>query len=443
MLNLLRLGTGVLLLPLLLHLPTNDLGLYYVLIGLQTFVPLLDMGFLTSIERAVGYAMGGASDLKQQGVAEAAKADCSPNYALLWKLLGVTRHLYTWLTLLVVVGFGMGGTYVVGLRVSEVSAPAQAWMAWAITLFACGFEMYAGWWSVYLRALNKVLQYSQILVLAFLIKFVLSCGLLLAGAGLLSVPVASLVSSLVARWLARRQCLNFLAGHPNPAAGKVETGDTLRTLWPNSWRTALHYLSGYLTSMANTAFICPIFLGLLAVASYGLSMNIVLICQSVASVWVQVKWPLISQLRARNELATVRQTFRQRIWLAYVTYASMAGVALLLHQPMLEWLGSGKTVVPNPWFCLLLINGALDMHFALWSTLLATGNRAPFLIPSLTTSLGSLMITTGLISGTDFGIGALVVGPLVAGCAFNYWYWPRMAARSIESSWMRLTLLRG
>jgi O-antigen/teichoic acid export membrane protein len=440
-LNFLRLGTGLLLLPLLLHLPTKDFGLYWVLLGLQALVPLLDLGFLTSIERAVGYAMGGASEIKRQGLPDGAGTNSSPNFALLWKLLSVTRSLYRWLTLFVLIGLGVAGTYVIGLRVHETSAPTQAWTAWAITLLACALEMYAGWWSVYLRALNKVLLYSRILVTAFLIKFVLSCLLLLGGAGLLAVPIASLVSSFVSRALARKEVVAFLAEHPHPATGKDEVRATLRILWPNSWRTALHYLSGYLTSSAN-AFICLVFLGLAVNAAYGLSLQIVLICQGMASVWVQVRWPLFAQLRAREDLAGLQQMFRNRLFLVHLTYAALAGLVLILHEPLLHWLKGGKAVLPSPWFPLLLLNGWLEMHYVLWGTLLTTENRAPFMVPSLCTSLTSLLITIGLIHFSAWGSGPLVVGPLVAGCAFNYWYWPRAAARSVKSSWFRLMVAR-
>ena len=439
--NFLRLGTGLLLLPLLLRLPTEDFGLYWVLLGLQAIVPLLDFGFLPSIERAVSYAMGGAADLKEQGPPEPAPPDAAPNYRLLWRLLHVTRVLYRWLTIIVLVGLGAWGTYAVGLRVQETSAPSQAWLAWGVTLLACALEMYAGWWSIYLRALNKVLLYSRILVTAFLIKFILSSLLLLGGAGLLAVPIASLVSSFASRALARKQVVAILAGHPHPVPSRDEVSATLRILWPNSWRMALHYLSGYLTSTAN-AFICLLFLGLAVNATYGLSVQITLICQSMASVWVQVKWPLFSQLRARQDLAALRRIFRQRLWLAQLTYTALACLALLLHEPLLHWLKSGKAVLPSPWFPLLLLNGWIEMHYAFWGTLLATENRAPFLVPSLLTSLGSVLLTIGLIHLAGLGSGALVVGPMVAGCAFNYWYWPRVGARSAKSSWLRLMFSR-
>ncbi len=430
-------GTGVILLPLLLHMPENDLGLYWVLIGLQALVPLMDLGFLTSIERAVGYAMGGATDLRSEGVTARGDGGGKPNYELLAKLLTVTRSLYRTLTLVVLVGLGAWGTFAVGFRVSETSSPLHSWIAWGITLVACAYEMYAGWWSVYLRALNRVLLYTKILVVAFLFKFLLSSALLLADAGLLAVPIASLVSSLLSRSMARRKCVEYLAGNANAPVDKADARAILKTLWPNSWRTGLHYISGYLISSANT-FICMAFFGLGTNASFGLTLLIVVICQSMSSVWVQVKWPLISQLRARNELPDLRSIFARRMWLAHGTFLALAGIALMFHEPLLKRLGSGKSVLPSPWLWLLILNGWLEMRCTLWSTLLATSNRTPFLVPSLLTSAASLAITFGLIGGTDIGVGALVLGPLIAGVAFNYWYWPQVAAHSASSSWIRM-----
>ena len=65
----LRLSTGLFLLPLLLRLPAPDFGFYYVLLSLTALVSLLDLGFAASFDRALGYAMSGATELKSQGTA--------------------------------------------------------------------------------------------------------------------------------------------------------------------------------------------------------------------------------------------------------------------------------------------------------------------------------------------------------------------------------------
>ena len=97
--NGLRLASGVLLLPLLLHLPASDFGFYYVFLSLVALAPLLDMGFLASIDRAISYAMGGATELRAQGMVPTGSMDAPPNFPLLWQLLDATRTLYRYLSL--------------------------------------------------------------------------------------------------------------------------------------------------------------------------------------------------------------------------------------------------------------------------------------------------------------------------------------------------------
>src|SRR6185369_1094268 len=84
--NGLRLGSGLILLPLVLNkLSTADLGMYYVLLGLAGFAPLLDFGFGPSIARFINYAMAGAESIQPHGLGQPVQA-AAPNYRLLWDL---------------------------------------------------------------------------------------------------------------------------------------------------------------------------------------------------------------------------------------------------------------------------------------------------------------------------------------------------------------------
>src|SRR5262245_15500625 len=143
----LRLSTGVLLLPLLMRMTDADFGFYYVLLAIVAMVPLMDLGLLASIDRAIGYAVSGADELKAQGTAAHAQPDAPPNFTLLWNLLHATRKLYRLLALVVLVLLGGWGTYMVNLRVAETSDARITWLAWGLTLLGGVFEMYSGWWN--------------------------------------------------------------------------------------------------------------------------------------------------------------------------------------------------------------------------------------------------------------------------------------------------------
>lgn len=438
-LNFMRLAFGLILLPLVLNtFTTADLGMYYVFLSLAALVPLVDFGFGPTIGRFVSYAMGGAASLQTQGLTASAVAT-GPNYALLWQLLYSARSIYRFLLLALVVILGTWGTYLVEIRINETSSPAQVRLAWFVTFAAALFEIYSGWWGVYLRGLNEVFIAARIDVMAMGLRLALAAALLVAGGGLLSIPLATLCSCLLQRQLSRRRCLQLLAGHSPPDTARIK--ETLAVLWPNTWRTGLIFVGGYLTVNGNTA-ICLHFFGLEANAQYGLSAQVLNIISGMAGVWTAVKWPILGQLRARHDLDGMLQVLRPRVWLQSLSFIIAAGGVLYFGPSLLDYIGDGKKVLPLGWFSLFAMTAFLDMQLGFWTKVIFLGNRLPFLWPVILSNALSPILSLSLIYFTSLGLGALVLGPFLAGSLFNYWYWPGYACRNLGSGLLEL-LFRG
>jgi len=431
-----RLASGLLLLPLLLKvLPTPELGIYYLFLQLFSLLPVVDFGFSVSVGRYVSYAMSGALELKPLGLVTH-REGTGPNLSLLWQLLHTTRRLFQFMSLTALVLMGGIGTWAVSVRIHDTSDPSVTWLAWGITLAAAVLEIYAGWWNVFLRGMNQVLASARISVFAYALKFLLSCVLLASGAGLLAVPVASIFSSALMRLLSRQRCLALLG--PAPGSGEAGRVHLLGILWPTSWRVGLQFMSTYLASHAN-GIICATVLGLAANATFGLSLQVTMVIQGMASVWTLVKWPIVGQYRAKGDTEGLRQVLWTRIWLQALSYIVMAIAAWFLGPLLLQWLGVDKTLLPGPLFAILLVTGFLDTNFSFWTTLLSMENRIPSLWPTVITNVCSLVIVLVLVTSTDLGLAALVVPPLLMGSLFGYWYWPLRGARSLQTSWLRYT----
>lgn len=431
--NFLRLASGLLLLPLLLKLlSAKDLGMYYAFLNLFAATTVLDFGLGPTLGRFASYAMGGATRLAAQGLAETA-AHPGPNFPLVWELLVTARALYRILAAAMFVLLGSFGSLLVWHKVAETSSPTLTWIAWGVCVLSAVCDLYFSFWNSFLRSLNQVLVSVRIMVLAYALRLALGCGLLLGGAGLLSVPVATLTTSLLIFALSRRACLKFLPAAQRPA--QVSWRKHFAILWPNSWRLGVYFTGIYLGTQAS-GLICVSVLGLEANASYGLSFQVVTIIGGLATVWTQVKWPYVGQLVARRDLAGIREVLWPRLWLVFLSYGVLAAGALLLGPRLLVWIGSGKTLLPALWFALLALNGLLEQSFSNWCTFIAQGNRLPMLWPSLITSATALGLNFLLVHLPHATPAWLVLGPLTAGLAFNYWYWPRFGARSLGLSWL-------
>ena len=114
----------------------------------------------------------------------------------------------------------------------------------------------------------------------------------------------------------------------------------------------------------------------------------------------------------------------------------MAGVGVGASPWLLEFLKTNKSVLPLQWMLLLTLNTLFEAHLVTWATFISLGNRLPFLSITILTNLVSLALSVTLMYSTSLGFGALVLGPLLANAAYNYWRWPMEGARMLHANWL-------
>ena len=439
--NGLRIASGLFLLPLILRvLPDPDLGMYYVFLSLSALVPLVDFGFSSSLSRYVSYATSGARTIQAQGMARLEKTS-GPNFELLWDLYRVANRLYAVLALILLVLLAFWGTYLVELRVAETSSPTATRIAWVVTLTATIFDIYSNRFINYLFAMDHVRTGTRYGVVAYTVRLAATATMLLCGLGLLSLPLGTFIGSFIQRGLARRRCLQLLSSQTIEPSKKVDFVKYLKVFWPNTWKVGIQCMSGYLTVNANTA-ICLHVLGLESNLKYGLSVQLLGIATTMANVWLSVRWPQVSMFRARHDAVAVRKALWPRFWLTTVSFGVLAGGIVLVGPSMIQMLSPTKTLLPTNWLALLAVTTFFDLQFTVWTTLILTENRMPSLWPTVATNLLSVTLSITLVHFTSLGLGALVLGPLIAGSLFNYWFWPFYAARGMDTSLLRFLFAR-
>ena len=439
-LNVLRAGSGVILLPLLFReLSKSDLGMNGVLFSLAGLALIVDFGFGPTIDRFISYAMSGAKTLEAHGVPQRTESQ-KPNYELLWELLEATRQLYRYLTVILFFALGIGGTIIVEnlIRTEHALHPEFSLLmprlAWAATFLAILLDIYSNWWGIYLRGLNEVRVATKVAALATIAKFVISVVLLLSGAGLLSLPIASMVSSFIQRRYARLRCLKLLP--QKPPMEHFELKKLLAVMWPNSWRLGVQLMSTYMITQVNT-LVCAHVYHLEASAKYSYSVQLMGYASMIASVWISIKWPLIGQYQARHDHAMIQRVLWPRIWLQTGTFFVLAAGVVFVAPRLLHWIGKGKELMPLMWLLCLAFSAFMDLQMSTCGTLIATGNRLPFIWPGIITNVSSMILSLILLRFTSLGPGALVIGPIIANSLFNYWYWPPFAARGLKTTLFR------
>ena len=423
--TLLRTGGFFLILPLILRkIPSDQIGMWYVFLGIAQFSAIVELGFAPNISRFASYFMGGAEAPRSLGIATPSSLKGQPNLSGLAGLTRMSRRLYPLLALAMgsIMTFG-GGLW---LYVHFHEAFWNFSIAPAFFLFAMGMtvSMYGYFWISLLFGVDRVRQGQQIFAVGMMLNYLVCAVGLFLGTGLYALALGQIVLALYPRWASRRVIQSdFLKGIASPQSV------SWRDLWPMTWRSGLCSFGAYLSLPAMT-LVCAQTTGLADTARYGISLQLALVLHSLSGSWMSAIWPRISSMRVRGEIAAVRSLIRVRLAMSAATYFFGAVTACLLAPAALHLFRSKTDFLPLPLLILLMGVVGIDFLMGLGNAILLTGNHVPHLQASMVT--GVLAILFAFFLGRWIGLTGIVLAPLCAQCLYNLWNTPRLCWRDLH-----------
>jgi O-antigen/teichoic acid export membrane protein len=380
----LRAGGALFVLPMILRsLPSEQLGMWYVFGSLGSFAALLDVGIGPMATRVAGYLWAGATRIQAFGLhsKDEATPDGQPNYPGLRDLATTLRRYYKFLGVSVFLIMLLAGGSWVWYKSMALNSRATIRGAYVLWCLSALLNFTGDLWPNLLSGLGEVRLAQKISLAGLVAYYVVAITGLLIGIRIWALVLGNLLMGLMTRqtgrWIVRKR----LAGDGVSSGGKFSP-DLLKTMWPNAWRIALVSLGAFLIVQANT-LICSAFLDLKTTASYGLTMQVVMLISMLSSTWVVVKMPLINQWRAQHRILEIADLFAKRVRLAMITYAMGAMSFLVIGSRLLASLHSKTHLIALGPLILLLATQMLETHHSLYGALVLSENRNPFLRPAL------------------------------------------------------------
>jgi|688.fasta_scaffold05981_8 O-antigen/teichoic acid export membrane protein len=422
--TLLRTGGFFLVLPLVLKkIPTEELGVWYVFLGIAQFSGIVELGFAPNISRFASYFMGGAPGPRSLGIDHATEEGNEPNLAALKGLAEMSMNLYP------KIGATMGIIMTVGGGTWLHYKFGDAFWSWRVApaffLYAAGMtmNMYGYFWMNLLFGVDRVRQGQQIFALGLVLNYLLCVAGLLLGAGLYALALGQVALALVPRFMARRIVTSdFLS--VTPALQKV----SWRDLWPMTWRSGVGAFGSYL-SLPVMTLVCAQVVGLADTASYGLSLQLAFMLHGLSATWMAVTWPRMGAMRVSGDYSKIRTLITKRLGLSLLTYLiggfvawSIAPGALHLFHSKTQFLG------PVPLALLLTVVG-VDCFLGLCNAILLTGNHVPHMKVTLLTGVAAVLVAFPL--GHYCGIVGIIIAPLCAQALMNLWYTPLLCIKDL------------
>jgi len=414
-----RVGANVLLLPFVLkRLSEAEQALWWVFVAWGAAANLADFGFGQSLSRVYSYLFAGAQDFDTEGLRPPPERR-EPNLPRLRVLNATVGYLYSRLSLAGIALLALGGSFFIFQKAQAAANPLALWICWGCYVGVVGYSLATTRWYIACQGVNRVRELQASNLWSGLAYLVSASILLLWHWGLFAMVAATALRGLIAHWICRsafHRAVPQVAGRREPPEMQM-----LRKLWPNARKFGVLSLGVYLVYQANV-LICSHYLGDTATASFGLTAQVGAFLTSFSALWLVVKWPEITMLRAQGRLREMGVLFARRLTWVMGTFLIGAVLLVLLGNRLLEWKGVPTRLLPLSCLVVYLFYLGQQLFYVQFGSLTFTENVVPFYKLSLFTGLGVFLLSAALTWW--LGLWGLISGPLVATMVVCTWYVP-------------------
>lgn len=410
----LRLSSGALLLPFILHkIPSAEMGVWYVFLSLGAIGPIFDMGFSSTLARFAAIFQAGALEATAHGLPKANQGG-EPNLDGLSDLYSVARCIYGIISILLSMALAIIGPLLVfDPQKPEMVAASSSW-AWWLFVIASGSSVYAQFANTMLRGTGRIVSSQLIQIISTVLYMTIVVIFVALGMGIISLAIGMLMNNIVVGTLSRRTL--FLTGVN--ACSKVNL-ELFKKMVPSSWRMAVVSIGAYFILHSNT-LLCGRFLPLNETASYGLSNQLTSILESIAGIFVSVKIPEFTRIAVLGDITSLRHTFFRALGIGSALFFLGSLVLLFVTNPILTLLGSKTVLLPMPMMLLFVCYRFLEFHHVQYASLVISENRVPFVLPAILA--GALIFGIGFYSVKIFGLWGLLITSAGVQLVVNNWY---------------------
>ena len=420
---------NVLLLPIVLHFLTiEEMGLWYVFMNIGVLVAMVDFGFSPQLARFVTYAYAGADVLVKEGISSGYQG--KPNLNLLYKLLRVSRIIYCFLALFVLVLMLTIGSYYV-YSISSIFPIYNTFVAWFIFCIATFINILYCYYATFYRGIGDFVTINKAVLASKLLQIFISFIGLYYGGGLIAVSIAYLLSGIIFRVILGLKIKTFVLYNPIQIKPKFDM-QILKSIWHNSWREGMVTLSRFLVLQSNT-ILCSLYIGLSDTASYALAVQLFTIISSISLIYFTTNSPRLNTLRVTNQLED-RKTLLSKLWVSYIgSYLLLVGLLYLFGIPILEYIKQGIMLDRNLLLVVTLFM-FLESNHSLFASYISTSNKIPYLKSYLLSSICGVLLSILFLEYTNLGIWGIILAHLFIQLIYNDWKWPSEVLREFKIS---------
>ncbi|MFI3296958.1 MAG: O-unit flippase-like protein [bacterium] len=429
-----KIGAGVLLFPLILKaLPSEAVGIWTIFTSITTIVLLFDFGFNVSFARNISYIFSGVQGLKKLGFESVKDANIAEiDASLLKNTIRAMHHFYSRMAIaLFVVFITLGSYYIYTVAQDYQGDKIEVYISWLVVCLVSCYNLYTQYFESLLNGQGLVKRANQIVLIGNVLYITLASVLILFDFGLLAVVSSQALSVIVVRILSYR---SFFTPQLRAKLSDAQEGDymqVLKAISPNAVKMGLTTLGGFIITRASV-FIGSLYVSLEEMASYGITLQLVIVICSISTIYSRVYMPKVFQWRVENNMQAIKRTFYISTAILISVFVGSGLVIALCGNWALSLMSSNTYLVSNIIFIMIMLQYGLETNHANAAQFIMSKNEVPFFKASLWSAAATLVLLIIFVVILRWGLWGMVLAPTLAQLVYQNWKWPLVVIKELK-----------
>lgn len=430
-----KLGAGVLLFPFVLRmLPAESVGIWTIFTTITQLTFIFDFGFNTSFARNVSYVFSGVEKLKKEGFDVVNTTyNNQINYGLLKGTIQAMRYFYSRMAIVLFILFTIVGTfYIYNLCLDYEGDVCEVYVAWGILVLINSYNLYTLYYEALLNGRGLIKRVHQIILIGNIVYIAFAILLILSGGGLVAIVASQAISVLLVRYLSKRAFYTNEIIEGLNVTDNANYKEILSAITPNAVKVGLTSLGGFIINKSSM-FIGSLYVSLELMASYGITLQLLVVIGMLAGIVTRVYMPKIFQWRVEERLDLVKKKFYLSSIVMLFVFVLSGIVIVLWGDGILSVLKSNTMLLPTGLLILIFLQHYLEYNHANAAQYLLSRNEVPFFKASLISAGGVLILLGVFVVWLNMGVLGMILAPMIVQALYQNWKWPLEVVRELRS----------
>lgn len=418
-------GRQIVVLPFILNrFDDIEVSIWFMFFVIQGMAVLANMGFGSSIVRAVSYFYSGAATLpdslngyeKHETVAR----DTVPNTDGLLALIGTSFHIYFFIGIIGFISICGIGTSVVWNLIEKSGHKSNYWAAFAVLVIASVVDIRAVLWNSFMQGFDQVAKFRFSQAILYLCNTAFFVIVILLNGGLLSLMLGNLIVSIVLYFYFKK-CVYGKFEHLGVKERITKNFDKnlFNKIWPATWRFGAITWGGYLIIQANSIVVAQLE-NAKVIATFLFTQRLLFMIRNFSQAPIYAGLPQIFRFIAKKDFLSLRRYSGRAIFYSLFMLVTALIFVGLFTNPLLQLLKIDFRIIPFNIYVIMAVSLVLEMHHCIHTQIYIGTNHVPFLWPSLIS--GAAIISLGFTFVGEYGLLGLVIIQMLVQIAFNNWF---------------------